>query len=200
MSRSSSAISSAIVIAALLAIAGGALIWQRGGVFAYVGAIVGVGLLVKTYARPSARDRLLSISALLVWLAAWAGTAFYVFSTWESGEVVDLVIDTSVGPHAARVWVVDAPDASVVVYDTAPAIADALMRGRSASLTRKGRTTRTLLDAKPAAAMRSEEVDAIFQLMNDKYGNRNRATEVFYQLLGGARDRRVMILKFNERV
>ncbi len=184
-------------IAALIAIVGAALAIDRGGVLAWLGVFLGPLLLIKIYARPSAQDLGLSIGVALVWSLAWGATIYYVISTWESGEVVELGIETPNGTHTARVWILDADKSTVLIYDAEPEIAKALMSGNPVSVRRNGVVSVKIPNATPIENVPEGEVNAIFGLMEQKYGRRNFATDVFYNVLGGRRDRTVMVVKLD---
>jgi hypothetical protein len=185
----------AAVVAAAITLVAMALIVERGGVLAWAGSVAGVTLLLKILVRPAASDLGISIATVVAWALAWAGTIYYVISTWESGEVVELGIHTPNGMHTARVWVLDDDAWVVLVYDAAPEIAEAMMSGNPIRLERNGRVSTGHAVATPVADMPQAEVSRIFQLMDDKYGRRNLATDVFYRFLGRSRDRVVMMVK-----
>jgi hypothetical protein len=187
-----------MTIAALVAAAGLALIVERGGMLAWAGAIAGVALLVKGSIRPTSRDLFLILAAASVWALIWVGTTYYVVSTWESGEVVELGIETPDGTHTARVWILDVDRSPVLVYDAAPEIAEALLHGNPVTVRRDGQLTLERPLARRIDDVPQDEVDAIFRLMDEKYGRRNLATDVFYRFLGRQRDRTVMIVKLEE--
>lgn len=185
----------ASILAALIALVGGALVVERGGLLAWIGLAVGLALLIKIYLRPSAVDLALSIGTAAVWALTWAGTAWFVFSTWESGEVVELSVETHDGIHTARVWALDEVDSLVLYYDAEPEIADALISGNPIRVQRQDQIVR-LGDvvAIPVEDMPEDELNRLYGLMIDKYGDRNVATDVFYGLLGRSRDRVAVVV------
>ncbi len=188
----------AIGFAVAFVLGTGLLAADRGGVLAWTGVLVGVVLLVKLFALPSRWDVRVCLTAMLLWGVAWAGTLYYVRSTWESGEVVELVIDLPSGTHAARVWVLDSGDTSLIYYDAPPAVADALLSGRPVRFTRGGVMSVRQPQARRVAEVSAQEANAIFALMTDKYGDRNAATDVYYAFLGRSRSRVPIVVRFIE--
>ncbi len=185
-------------VAAAILLVGIVLIVERGGILAWVGAIAGIAMLVKCYLRPSRIDVALGLCAATIWALAWAGTIYYVISTWESGEVVQLAIETHHGPHTARVWILDTGESPVAIYDAPPQAARALMSGNPLKLTRAGEVSVRHPKAIPADKMPEAELNAIYRLMDEKYGERNFATSVYYTMLGRMRNRVLMIVTLNK--
>ncbi len=185
----------ALIIAALVAIAGIVLVAARGGILAWAGLAAGLMLFLKIYLRPSPKDVALSIGIAVIWALTWGATIYYVLSTWESGEVVELAIDTPNGTHTARVWVLDTDTSPVVIYDAEPEIAAALMSGKPVKFTRHGAVSVRRPEAVPAEKMPQEDLSTIYKLMDEKYGRRNVATDVYYSMLGRLRDRELMIVR-----
>ena len=184
---------SAIAPAALVAIAVAVLV-QRGGVLGWVALVAGLLLLAKMLFRPGSRDVWLGIGAVAAWSLVWLGCWQYVVRTWESGEVVELVINVDRQPHIARIWVLDMDGQQVMVYDAERDVADALAAGQPVRM-RRGTTEQTVvMHARSMAEVPEAQVTRIFVLMDQKYGSRNFATEVFYTMLGGPRSRVIMIL------
>lgn len=189
----------ATVLAALIAVIGTVLAVERGGLLSWVGLALGAALLIKIYVRPSASDLVLSIGAASVWALAWAGAAYYVFSAWESGEVVELSVETRDGTHTARVWVLDDGDSLVLYYDAEPEIADAITSGNQIRVHRQDQLVRLgQVVTMPADDVPAEEMSRLYGLMNQKYGDRNFATDVFYGVLGRSRDRVAVVVKIKE--
>lgn len=172
------------------------LVVERGGILAWSGVIISVFLLTKLFARPTPIDLTLVLGSLLVWALAWAGTKTYVISTWESGEVVEMTIPTTTGLHTARTWVLDLDDTAVIYYDAEPEIVAALSSGTPVKLTRNGEARSLEPKATPVDDVPPEQMTRIFDLMNEKYGEQNRATEIYYSMLGRSRDRIAVIVSF----
>lgn len=188
----------AIGVAVVLVLATGLVALERGGVLAWAGAVIGAVLLVKFLALPSKWDSRLSITTMLLWGVAWAGTLYYVVSTWESGEVVELAIDLPTGTHAARLWVLDPGDSPLIYYDAPRAVAEALLSGTPVAFTRGGTTSVKQPEARLVEQVSEEEASAIFALMSEKYGDRNAATDVYYALLGRSRSRVPIVVRLVE--
>ncbi len=162
------------------------LVVERGGLLAWVGAIVGVLLLLKILLRPSPRDAALSVAILGIWALSWGATWNYVKSTWESGEVVQLVID---GEYAARVWVLDMSDGPIMYYDAPPDVASRLLAGVPLSMTRNGHVRHACASASRVQDLPEERMQDLLDEMEKKYDGGSTATQVFYSVLGGKRDR-----------
>jgi len=184
-------------VAALIALVGIALSFERGGLLAWVGLIVGLVLLGKTLVRPSKLDFWLTISAASLWAFAWAGTTYYVISTWESGEVVELGIDMPSGTHTARVWILDTDESPLIIYDAPREVADFLLSGVPVRLKRHGEESLKRPVVMLSDELPEEEVNRVYELLAEKYGDRNAATDVFYGVLGRSRNRVLLLLRMD---
>jgi hypothetical protein len=181
-----------------LLIASGYLVFQRGGILAWSGAVAALLLCAKHSVRPSRADSLASLGVTLLWVVAWVVTWGYVRSTWESGEVVEIAVQVPGGIHKARVWVLDLDGDPVVYYDAPPRLGDELLADAPMTITRDGESVAGCSDATRVDDLSDEEVAFLFSLMEDKYQESNRATEVFYSVLGGERDRIGLLLLVKE--
>jgi hypothetical protein len=180
----------AVAVAILLLAAGVVLIYQRGGVLAWLGLLLGAGLLLKFWIRPSKWDLPLGLTISTVWTLAWAAIFYYVISTWETGEVVELTIETPSGGHTARTWILEEPNALMLYYDAPTQAADALISGAPIAVMRGSEP----LSFKQYTAVRvddmpGDEINKLLDLMSKKYGERNAATDIFYRFLGRSRDK-----------
>ncbi len=162
------------------------LVVDRGGLLAWVGIVLGSLLFLKFLRRPSPRDAALAAALLGIWAAAWGATWMYVVSTWESGEVVQIDVADE---HTARVWVLDTDDGPVMYYDAPPDVASSLLAGASLSVTRDGRVEDACASASRVEELPEERIQGLLEAMEEKYGSRNRATDVFYALIGVKRNR-----------
>ncbi len=188
----------ALVIAALTMGAGVLLIVDRGGLIAWAGLIIGGVLFLKNYFRPSAWDLSLSLGMGAALIAAWVGTFYYVISTWESGEVVELTIDIREGTHTARLWVLDMEATPLVYYDADPVEADFLLAGEPVEFSRGGQVSTRIPVATRIEDLAEDEGHKILQAMQAKYGERNSAAVVYYLLLGQPRDRVSLVARLIE--
>ena len=179
----------ASLVAGLAASTGLFLLATRGGLIAWGTVFIGAALLTKVWLRPSKCDLMLSVGMVMVPVAAWFGTFYYVISTFESGEVVELQIDTDDGLHIARVWVLDIGESPVVFYDTDPEIAKSLLAGNPLQLTRSGETSTRIPEARLLDDLPEDEANLVNEVMQDKYGERNEAVEIYYSMLGRHQDR-----------
>lgn len=158
----------AFVVAATVALAGLALVVERGGLIAWLALILGV---------------------------AWFGTLNYVISTWESGEVVELTIDTSEGPQVARLWVLDIDEHPTLYYDAPPLAAQSLLAQTPVQFSRAGEVSTRVPQATEVDALPEAQANRMLEGMQSKYGERNSAAMVYYGLLGRARDRVPLVVK-----
>ncbi len=175
--------------AGITAIVALALLIERGGLIAWLGVFIGVALLAKAWLKPGRRDLAISIALALLLVVAWFGSRYYVISTWESGEVVELVIPTNAGPHTARLWVLDIGEYPVVYYDAEPEVAAALLAGTPIQLTRKGEVSTRIPQTRLVDTLPEAEANEVLAGMETKYGERNNAAVVYYLMLGRSRDR-----------
>lgn len=182
----------ALGAAAATLLAAAYLVVERGGLLAWIGVVLAALLLIKMLSRPARRDMVLAVSTLTVWILAWPVTWYYVMSTWESGEVVD--VETA-GGHTARVWVLDMSDGPTMYYDAPPDIARNLLAGTPVSVTRAGRVQQGCVAASRVEDISNERLQDLYSEMEQKYQGLNQATEVFYTVLGGERDRIGVLMK-----
>lgn len=141
---------------------------------------------------------MLSGGLATVSVLAWVGTLYYVISTYESGEVVELAIDTRNGTHTARLWVLEIGAIPVVYYDTEPEVAKSLLAGTPLQFTRGGVVSTRTPKATQVDALPEDEANLILEVMGDKYGDRMTAADVYYLLLGRPRDRVAVVANLIE--
>lgn len=192
----------AFVLAFGLVVAGSTWTGLRGGALGWIVASAGGALIFKFLIFPSRFDGLLSVGSMLVAIGLPFGTFESIRSAWESGEVVTLEIPTAEGPHTARVWVLDDAGVPTVIYDAKQAIAEVISAGKTLIVTRGGKSRAMTPVATAMDEMEESEVARIFDLMEVQYGELNRATELFYSMLGRERGRVVLIIRLQpvERV
>ena len=188
----------AVFIAGLTVVVALILVVDRGGLIAWGTLFIGISLLVKIWLMPSTLDPGLSVGMATVSVLAWVGTLQYVISTWESGEVVELAIDTSNGPHAARVWVLDVGAYPLVYYDAKPEVAKSLLAGKALQFTRAGKVSTRIPKATQVDALSEDEANLILEAMETKYGDRMRAADIYYSMLGRSRDRVAVVANLIE--
>ena len=179
----------AVFIAGLTIVVALILLVDRGGLIAWGALFSGVALLAKICLKPSKRDLVLSVGLVTVSVLAWVGTLSYVISTYESGEVVELAIDTSNGAHTARLWVMDIEAYPTVYYDAEPEVAKSLLAGTPLRFTRAGAVSTRIPQATQVDALPEDEANLILEAMGTKYGDRMTAADVNYLMLGRSRDR-----------
>lgn len=187
-----------LFLSGLMVMTGLVLLVDRGGLIAWGLFASGAFLLVKSRVRPARLDPAFGVAIAAVMALAWAGTFYYVITTWETGEVVELAIDTDDGIHKARVWVLDAQADPVVYYDAPPEAAEALLAGRPLQFTRAGQVSTRIPDATDVEALPESEANRIFDAMISKYGDRVGAADIYYLMLGRSRDRIAVVARLDE--
>ena len=168
------------------------LIIDRGGLLAWCVFVLGIVLLAKVHFRPSDRDLMFCSLLIIVPPILWSMTLYYVISTYESGEVVELTVEASNGPHTARVWIFGA---NTVYYDAEPEVAASLLAGKPLQLSRAGSVSVRNPEAIRVDAMAPEEAAEMLAAMAAKYGDRMVAADVYYLVLGRPRDRIALVIK-----
>ena len=167
---------------------------ERNSLIALTALLSGVALFIKTRLRPSKPDLLLSIGIAAVAVLAWLGAWLYVVSTYESGEVVELIMDTNKGNHTARVWVFELGSDSFVYYDAEPHVAESLLMSKPLQFQRGGNTSTRVPEAIEVDLLPEEKADEVFTAMQSKYGNRMYAADIYYLLIGTPRDRMALVV------
>lgn len=179
----------ALAAALLMALVGLYFVVERGGAVAWGALLVGVGCGLKSWFKPGARDLLLvggwALVSVLTSFAAYA----YVIGTWESGEVIEMTVDSPSGPHTARVWVMDIASMPTVYYEAPPQVAKALLTGAPVKFVRAGQSSMRTPRATRADELAEEDANRVLGAMDTKYGELNSAAVVYYLLLGSPRDR-----------
>ena len=189
----------ALVIAALTILIAVVVVIDRGGLIAWSTLILGIALAAKLIFRPSQgkREIVLSIALAIIPALLWVGTVQYVISQWESGEVVELTIETDQGAHTARLWVLDINDQAVVYYDADPAAAHALLAGRPLQFSRGDQVSTQIPQATRVDDLPEGQANQILATMQTKYGALNSAATVWYVMLGSPGDRIPVVVYLN---
>ena len=183
------------VLALGLLAASGALAVSRSGLLAWLGLIVATFLLAKHFRRPAGSDLAIAALCVVVWSAAWGATWAYVRSTWESGEVVELGVTVGDAVRVARVWILDVEGAPVMYYDAPPEVAEALLATAPITIQRGPQRIEGCANAAAVDTLPEDELASLLGEMQEKYRERNRATDVFYVVLGVERDRTGLVLR-----
>ncbi len=184
----------ALLIAGITIVIATVALLDRDGVLPWATLLIGSGLIGKIWLKPSAKDVAVSLGFMLIAGCLWAGTVYYVISTYESGEVVELAINTDKGAHTARVWVLDMEADEVVYYEADPHVADALLAGGPLQYTRGDATSTRIPDAKRVDAIPPAEANRILGIMAEKYQERMTAADIYYVMLGSPRDRVALVV------
>ena len=185
----------AAIIAGLISLLGIVLIWQRGGLFAWIFSITGALLLIEIviHARTTMLKSTMVTACTLT--ALWLLTYSSIIGIWETGEVAELKIDTGSEEHQVRVWLLDVNDNIEIFYDAEPDVAEVLLNEPKVSLVRNDQTLEFLkVEISTLETAPAEKMNQIFELWNEKYGSRNLATPIYSLMFGRAKDKVALIL------
>ena len=181
-----------------LLITSGYLVYRRGGILAWLGLVAALAMLAKHFGRPSRTDVFVALGFTVLWAASWAAAWGYVRSTWESGEVVEIGVQVSDEIHTARVWVLDVDGEPLMYYDAPPLVGHALLANAPMTVERGDKSMVGCADATSVDDLSGDELAALFAVMEAKYQERNHATNVFYAILGGEKDRIGLVLRIKQ--
>lgn len=159
------------------------LVYQRTGLLPIVGAALGgLGLALTAFLQGKKLAYSL-IGIVLAVVMAWTGSIYFVFSTWESGEVVEIQFDDNI---VVRTWVVEEGGQEVVIYDCPPEWTSQV--AGSTSVTVQRGSEQYLADLRVVdAGMGSDELNKVYALYEEKYTSQSRATEIYYLMIGPRR-------------
>lgn len=181
-----------------LLITSGCLVYLRGGILAWLGLVAALLLLAKHFRRPSRTDVLIALGFTVLWAASWVAAWGYVRSTWESGEVVEIGVQVSDKIHTARVWILDVDGEPLMYYDAPPEVGHALLANAPMTIERGDQLVTGCADATSVADLPGEELASVLGVMEEKYQERTRATDIFYSVIGVERDRIGLVLRIQE--
>ena len=169
--------------------------YERTGLLPWVGAGFGIaGLIVTALASKKAALSFSVVSVFIV-IASWGGSAWFVFSTWESGEVVEIQFEPET---SIRTWVIDANGEEIVLYD-APPENIALLEAISQVTVTRGRETYQADIRAEQEGMDSPALAQIFGLYEEKYAAQSTATNVYYVTIGPKRNSKFYLLYLTRR-
>ena len=185
----------AAIIAGLISLLGIVLIWQRGGIFAWIFSITGALLLIEIVIRSRTTMLKRTVVTACTLTALWLLTYGSIIAIWETGEVAELKIDTGSEEHQVRVWLLDVNDNIEIFYDAEPDVAEFLLNEPKVSLVRNDQTLEFLkVEISTLETAPAEKMNQIFELWNEKYGSRNLATPIYSLMFGRAKDKVALIL------
>ena len=185
----------AAIIAGLISLLGIVLIWQRGGIFAWIFSITGALLLIEIVIRSRTTMLKRTVVTACTLTALWLLTYGSIIGIWETGEVAELKIDTGSEEHQVRVWLLDVNDNIEIFYDAEPDVAEFLLNEPKVSLVRNDQTLEFLkVEISTLETAPAEKMNQIFELWNEKYGSRNLATPIYSLMFGRAKDKVGLIL------
>tara|TARA_Y100001934_G_scaffold4317_1_gene6111 strand:- start:548 stop:1135 length:588 start_codon:yes stop_codon:yes gene_type:complete len=185
----------AAIIAGLISLLGIVLIWQRGGIFAWIFSITGALLLIEIVIRSRTTMLKRTVVTACTLTALWLLTYGSIIAIWETGEVAELRIDTGSEENQVRVWLLDVNDNIEIFYDAEPDVAEFLLNEPKVSLVRNDQTLEFLkVEISTLETAPAEKMNQIFELWNEKYGSRNLATPIYSLMFGRAKDKVALIL------
>ena len=185
----------AAIIAGLISLLGIVLIWQRGGIFAWIFSITGALLLIEIVIRSRTTMLKRTVVTACTLTALWLLTYGSIIAIWETGEVAELRIDTGSEENQVRVWLLDVNDNIEIFYDAEPDVAEFLLNEPKVSLVRNDQTLEFLkVEISTLETAPAEKMNQIFELWNEKYGSRNLATPIYSLMFGRAKDKVGLIL------
>ena len=185
----------AAIIAGLISLLGIVLIWQRGGIFAWIFSITGALLLIEIVIRSRTTMLKNTMVTACTLTALWLLTYGSIIAIWETGEVAELRIDTGSEENQVRVWLLDVNDNIEIFYDAEPDVAEFLLNEPKVSLVRNDQTLEFLkVEISTLETAPAEKMNQIFELWNEKYGSRNLATPIYSLMFGRAKDKVALIL------
>ena len=185
----------AAIITGLISLLGIVLIWQRGGIFAWIFSITGALLLIEIVIRSRTTMLKRTVVTACTLTALWLLTYGSIIGIWETGEVAELKIDTGSEEHQVRVWLLDVNDNIEIFYDAEPDVAEFLLNEPKVSLVRNDQTLEFLkVEISTLETAPAEKMNQIFELWNEKYGSRNLATPIYSLMFGRAKDKVALIL------
>ena len=185
----------AAIIAGLISLLGIVLIWQRGGIFAWIFSITGALLLMEIVIRSRTTMLKRTVVTACTLTALWLLTYGSIIAIWETGEVAELRIDTGSEENQVRVWLLDVNDNIEIFYDAEPDVAEFLLNEPKVSLVRNDQTLEFLkVEISTLETAPAEKMNQIFELWNEKYGSRNLATPIYSLMFGRAKDKVALIL------
>ena len=188
----------AAIIAGLISLLGIVLIWQRGGIFAWIFSITGALLLIEIVIRSRTTMLKRTVVTACTLTALWLLTYGSIIAIWETGEVAELRIDTGSEENQVRVWLLDVNDNIEIFYDAEPDVAEFLLNEPKVSLVRNDQTLEFLkVEISTLETAPAEKMNQIFELWNEKYGSRNLATPIYSLMFGRAKDKVALILTLN---
>ena len=185
----------AAIIAGLISLLGIVLIWQRGGLFAWIFSITGALLVIEIVIRSRTTMLKSTMVTACTLTALWLLTYGSIIGIWETGEVAELKIDTGSEEQQVRVWLLDVNDNIEIFYDAEPDVAEFLLNEPKVSLVRNDQTLEFLkVEISTLETAPAEKMNQIFELWNEKYGSRNLATPIYSLMFGRAKDKVALIL------
>ncbi len=115
-------------------------------------------------------------------ILAWSGViirALLLTKLFARPTAIDVTLVLGSVLVWARTWVLDLDDTAVITYDAEPEIVAALLSGTPVKMTPNGEARSLQPKTTPVDNVPPEQMTRIFDLMNEKYGERNTATGIY---------------------
>lgn len=171
------------------------LVYEREGLLAWGSALLGgLGLALMSVLH-GRRSLYCLVTIYAVVGICWAGSIYYVYSSWESGEVLQIQLEDGV---TFRTWVVDSGGQEIVIYECPPENQAMVEAGSLVTLQRG--EDRYEADMRAVAVdFSSEELANIYALYEEKYAKQSEATDMYYLLIGPRRGSQLYVLYLTRR-
>lgn len=171
------------------------LVYQREGLLPWGSTLLsGVGLMLMMRLR-GRWSLYCSLIIAIVIGTSWTASVYYVYSSWESGEVIDITVNEDV---TFRTLVVEKAGDEVVIYDCPPEQRAIVESSKVASIRRGAERYQAEMRAVPVD-FSSDELVEVYGLYQQKYANQGDATDAYYLLIGPRRGSQLYVLYLTRR-
>ncbi len=184
----------ALTVLAIILLSSLVLALTRTGYLPWLGIVLGALGCLATLRTTELRALKISMSIAILVMGSWAGSLYYVYSNWESGEIVDISLNDQV---TFRTWVANKGSSEVVIYDCPPEHQALLENTTVATVSKGPENYRAELTAVPVS-LDSELLAETFGLYEDKYAKQSLATDVYYLTIGPKRGSQLFVLTLKQ--
>lgn len=165
------------------------LLVHRGGLITWCAFLGGCAILLKLMFKPAGNELFLALVLGVASLLLWIGSFVLIISLWESGEVVELSVDTRDGVRDLRLWVLEIEGQLTIYHDAEPVVAESLLSAAPVRLILGQKESIRIPLAQKVTDISDEQAEHVLRAMANKYGYRNLAATIYYVLLGLPRNR-----------
>lgn len=181
---------SALTLLGIMLLVSAYLAYARLGLLPWFGILLSALGLLLTRNQTGGRALASATSIFIVIAASWTGTLFYVYSNWESGEVVDITLD---GTTTFRTWVVSDGQQDIVIYECPPEHHALVVRSTEVTVRRAETSYRASLRS-ISVGIDSKELAEVYDLYEAKYSSQSLATDFYYLFIGPKRGSELFVL------